>query len=254
MQFLRGKNNKREDNNNNSGNNDTPNNFNNNTTGNNTMKETDILDELDQLAASENSANGEFADDPRGPLDGSGGGDNSDGLERLLGGTRGPPQTLSSSGGAGIESLHMLDSDDGADMDVFDDDDEDAYGGADDFVERSPNSYSAGGHGGSSSSNKDIAASLPEDFSALLKAPLSIPSFVKRDGEDSEPTEDIDLPTSDDEHDEEGVDREDDEEHEDDEKSSDSGEDYTDDEDEGESGYKPGGYHRVQVGDVFNEE
>jgi hypothetical protein len=34
---------------------------------------------------------------------------------------------------------------------------------------------------------------------------------------------------------------------------SDSGEDYTDDEDEGEDGYKSGGYHRVKVGEVYNQ-
>lgn len=34
---------------------------------------------------------------------------------------------------------------------------------------------------------------------------------------------------------------------------SDSAEDYTDDEDEGEDGYKPGGYHSVKVGEVFNQ-
>jgi hypothetical protein len=34
---------------------------------------------------------------------------------------------------------------------------------------------------------------------------------------------------------------------------SDSGEDYTDDEDEGEDGYKPGGYHRVKAGEVYNQ-
>jgi len=34
---------------------------------------------------------------------------------------------------------------------------------------------------------------------------------------------------------------------------SDSGEDYTDDEDEGEDGYKPGGYHRVKIGEVYNQ-
>ena len=32
-----------------------------------------------------------------------------------------------------------------------------------------------------------------------------------------------------------------------------SGEDYTDDEDEGEDGYRPGGYHPVQVGEVYNQ-
>ncbi len=34
---------------------------------------------------------------------------------------------------------------------------------------------------------------------------------------------------------------------------SDSAEDYTDDEDEGEDGYKQGGYHRVKIGEVYNQ-
>jgi hypothetical protein len=32
-----------------------------------------------------------------------------------------------------------------------------------------------------------------------------------------------------------------------------SGEDYSDDEDEGEEGYRPGGYHRVSIGEVYNQ-
>lgn len=218
------------------------------------MQENDILNELDQLA-SENSHSAEFSDDPHGHMDGSAGAEN--GLARVLGGKGGSASARASSsgGGGGIESLNMLDSDDGADMDFFDDDDDDAYGGGDDFVERSPNSFA--GH--NSNSNKDIAASLSEDFQALLNTPLTIPTLGqskgKRDGGDSEPTEELDLPTSDDEHDEDDHEDDDDDEHEDDDdKSSDSGEDYTDDEDEGESGYKPGGYHPVQVGDVFNQK
>jgi hypothetical protein len=39
----------------------------------------------------------------------------------------------------------------------------------------------------------------------------------------------------------------------DDDKGSDSAEDYTDDEDEGQDGYKPGGYHPVKVGEVYNQ-
>lgn len=41
----------------------------------------------------------------------------------------------------------------------------------------------------------------------------------------------------------------------DDDKKSDqsSGEDYSDDEDEGEEGYRPGGYHRVSIGEVYNQ-
>jgi hypothetical protein len=38
-----------------------------------------------------------------------------------------------------------------------------------------------------------------------------------------------------------------------DKKGSESGEDYSDDEDEGEEGYKAGGYHRVRIGDVYNQ-
>jgi hypothetical protein len=34
---------------------------------------------------------------------------------------------------------------------------------------------------------------------------------------------------------------------------SDSAEDYSDDEDEGEDGYKPGGYHTVKVGEIYNQ-
>lgn len=34
---------------------------------------------------------------------------------------------------------------------------------------------------------------------------------------------------------------------------SDSAEDYSDDEDEGEDGYKPGGYHPVKVGEIYNQ-
>ena len=50
-------------------------------------------------------------------------------------------------------------------------------------------------------------------------------------------------------------DDDDDEDDDDDDKSnnSESAEDYTDDEDEGEDGYKPGGYHPVKVGEVYNQ-
>jgi len=39
----------------------------------------------------------------------------------------------------------------------------------------------------------------------------------------------------------------------DDDKGSDSAEDYTDDEDEGQDGYKPGGYHPVKEGEIYNQ-
>lgn len=51
-------------------------------------------------------------------------------------------------------------------------------------------------------------------------------------------------------------DDEDDDDDDEDDKSdggSDSGSDYTDDEHEGEAGYKPGGYHPVKVGEVYNQ-
>lgn len=38
-----------------------------------------------------------------------------------------------------------------------------------------------------------------------------------------------------------------------DDRGSDSAEDYSDDEDEGQDGYKPGGYHPVKVGEVYNQ-
>jgi hypothetical protein len=37
------------------------------------------------------------------------------------------------------------------------------------------------------------------------------------------------------------------------ERGSDSGSDYTDDEHEGEAGYKPGGYHPVKIGEIYNQ-
>lgn len=36
-------------------------------------------------------------------------------------------------------------------------------------------------------------------------------------------------------------------------KGNESAEDYSDDEDEGEDGYKVGGYHRVKIGEVYNQ-
>lgn len=61
----------------------------------------------------------------------------------------------------------------------------------------------------------------------------------------------------DDEEDDRSRDRDEDDDEEDDDddddKGSDSAEDYTDDEDEGQDGYKPGGYHPVKVGEVYNQ-
>jgi hypothetical protein len=47
--------------------------------------------------------------------------------------------------------------------------------------------------------------------------------------------------------------RDEDDDDEEEKSNSDSAEDYTDDEDEGEDGYKPGGYHPVKIGEVYNQ-
>jgi len=82
------------------------------------------------------------------------------------------------------------------------------------------------------------------------------------DASDAQSDDDHDHDASDDDHrDEDGshhsqhTDDDDEDSHGDnDEKNgSDSGEDYTDDEDEGEDGYKTGGYHRVKIGEVYNQ-
>jgi len=145
------------------------------------------------------------------------------------------PETSTASG-AGVDSLNALDSDDGADMDIFDDDDHDDYnrggsGGGSrndifaDESDKSPISWSGTGK------KKQVSAALRDEIKELLNKPLTIPALIPK------------------KHVEHGSDDEDD----DDDKSSESGEDYTDDEDEGESGYKPGGYHPVKVGDIFNQ-
>lgn len=199
------------------------------------MEENDLLNELDQLA-SQPSTSAEFSDDPQ---------HGSQGGEALTGGSTmetigtsvnanersnsaHSPSGGSKGGGGGVESLKMLDSDDGADMDIFDDDDEDV------IAQNSPGSWVANVGG----PKKKVSPALREEIKDLLNTPLTIPALVqskKRDksGENHD--------NDDDDHDGE------------DDKSSESGEDYTDDEDEGESGYKPGGYHPVNVGDVFNQ-
>lgn len=180
------------------------------------MQESDLLSELDQLASQSTSA--EFSDDA---------GTN---METIV---TGVTNNLSASGG--VESLKMLDSDDGADMDIFDDEDDDYAAGRNIIAEKSPTSWGPGGP------KKQVSPALREEIKDLLNTPLTIPTLVQPKGRDRSRGE-----TSDDEHD-------DDDENGDDDKSSESGEDYTDDEDEGESGYKPGGYHPVNVGDVFNQ-
>jgi hypothetical protein len=103
-------------------------------------------------------------------------------------------------------------------------------------VEKSPTSWVAGGP------RKQVSPALREEIKDLLSTPLTIPALQSRKRDEGG--------TSDEEHD---ADDDDEEGEGDEDKSSESGEDYTDDEDEGESGYKPGGYHPVNVGDIFNQ-
>ena len=86
-------------------------------------------------------------------------------------------------------------------------------------------------------------------------------SFHGRDGpsgrangrgdDDDEPSaEDSSRGTQDDSLSHDDDDDDDDDDHKSDHS---SGEDYSDDEDEGEEGYRPGGYHRVSIGEVYNQ-
>lgn len=199
-----------------------------------TMAENQLLDELDQLA-SQPSTSAEFADEQAAEAAGKGGSGNVmdtivAGVTSNLGSGSSPAAGASGAGASGgVESLKMLDSDDGADMDIFDDDEDELAG----LNDKSPGSWAAGVGG----PKKQVSAALREEIKDLLNTPLTIPALKpkKRDKDKDGP--------SDEDHDDHG----------DDDKSSESGEDYTDDEDEGESGYKPGGYHPVNVGDVFNQ-
>jgi hypothetical protein len=120
---------------------------------------------------------------------------------------------------------------------IFDDDDEDEQiAGADDS-------------GNAPSSSLDYRDMLAAGASVVNKA-MSGGSKDKEDGrrDSYDRSEDSDHEDREDETDSE--------EEDDKGKSgngSDSGEDYTDDEDEGEDGYRPGGYHPVKVGEVYNQ-
>lgn len=241
MQFFRSKN-KKDNTNNNSQEEDEEGEgnqqlqqqqLNDNTNSNSIMQESDLINELDQLA-SEPSSNAEFSDDPQQDTAAN------DGLAKINLAAASPPAAAAASGGGGVESLKMLDSDDGADMGIFDDDDGDEYAGSgrketSSFSDdKSPISWSGTGK------KKVVSAALRDEIKELLNTPLTIPALNPKNkgGRDR----DRDRGDSDDD---------DDDDHDD--KSSESGEDYTDDEDEGQSGYKAGGYHPVKVGDIFNQ-
>jgi hypothetical protein len=79
----------------------------------------------------------------------------------------------------------------------------------------------------------------------------------RRNADNASSSEDEDDDEDDDDNnitsEEDAEDDDDERDAEDDKSNSDSAEDYTDDEDEGEDGYKPGGYHSVKIGEVFNQ-
>jgi len=116
----------------------------------------------------------------------------------------------------------LIDSDeDGAE--IFNDSDEDD----DDMPPETPTSAHSSLSNAASGAFQDVMASLD--------------SAVGGGGRHSEDDDDDD---EDDEEDDEDNDKS---------QNSDSAEDYTDDEDEGEDGYKPGGYHPVKAGEVYNQ-
>lgn len=205
------------------------------------MQDSNLINELDQLASAP-IATAAFSDDPQHDTSNAG-----------VGGANPPASATStaaggagSGSGGGVESLKMLDSDDGADMEIFNDDEGDEYaasgGGkgagrketSSSFAaDESPISWSGTGK------KKVVSAALRNEIKELLNTPLTIPALVQsKKGRD---------------RDRDRGDSDDDDADDHDDKSSESGEDYTDDEDEGESGYKTGGYHPVKVGDIFNQ-
>jgi hypothetical protein len=154
----------------------------------------------------------------------------------------------------GIDAL--LDSDeDGAEIfnDCESDDDDEDGDGAISMVSDSQVSGSvAAAIGG-------LSPSRQRDFQEAMGASSSflqvggIPgTVVKMDGRESSDDDDDD----DDDRGESsdvGTASEEDGDDDDDKSNSESAEDYSDDEDEGEDGYKPGGYHPVKVGEVYNQ-
>jgi hypothetical protein len=179
----------------------------------------------------------------------------------------------------------IVDSD--GEDEIFDDgeDDDGDDGDVDDKSSvKSPNAATSGGGWGMPKAKATQAAAPPPlsagvDYREMLAAGASaIVAPMKKvmkpaEEDDSQRTGDSyhssEGESEDEEEDEEENEEEeaeetesDDEEEEDDGKrngkgggdaGSDSGEDYTDDEDEGEDGYRPGGYHPVKIGEVYNQ-
>jgi len=167
---------------------------------------------------------------------------------------------------------HILDSDDDSDDIFMDDDDDDVVtpetwangkvSGLLAAASKSPGSSSVGAVPKSSPSNI-----VSRDYASMIKTPeptqtpkiktppstLRSPDERKSDDSDDDSDESDDDGDSDDEDDDTAPSKNPPVETEKEGHDSDSAEDYTDDEDEGEDGYKPGGYHRVKLGEVYNQ-
>jgi hypothetical protein len=99
----------------------------------------------------------------------------------------------------------------------------------------------AAAHNAIAAANRALACAVPGGFvepSVLLTSVETTTTGVESDGSGADAKSHTSDEDSDDKKSGHG---------------SDSAEDYTDDEDEGEDGYKPGGYHRVKVGEVYNQ-
>lgn len=132
---------------------------------------------------------------------------------------------------------------------IFDDDDDDDVAG----------DASEAGDNMPASSQIDYRDMLAAGASAIV-APIQkvVNNAVESHDEESQRTGNSYHSSESEEEEEDAADTESDDD--DDEKAnskdgggSDSGEDYTDDEDEGEDGYRPGGYHPVKIGEVYNQ-
>ena len=106
----------------------------------------------------------------------------------------------------------------------------------------------------------DVLSSAMQDVTTATSLATSPKLQQSAQGEADQSTTNND--DDDDDDDDEIIDDNDDELEDDDDKddaaddksnNSESAEDYSDDEDEGEDGYKPGGYHPVKVGEVYNQ-
>lgn len=120
---------------------------------------------------------------------------------------------------------------------IFDDEDEDEIPSADES-------------GNAPSSSRDYRNMLAAGANVVQKA---LSGSSKEDSRDSRRDSRDRSDDSDHEDHDDDTDSEEDDDKGKSGNGSDSGEDYTDDEDEGEDGYRPGGYHPVKVGEVYNQ-